>query len=499
MFAGDAVIEPIMLGRRGVHTVVSRHPGYVTIPGRKRNEHCGVVGFKVKGNSAPYIYYSLRALQHRGQESAGIAAYDGKIINIRGMGLVHEVFNVDYLKKLSAKVGIGHVRYSTAGASTINNAQPILIHTIVGDIAIAHNGEIANAQELKNNLALQGISFTTDSDTEVFLNLIAYNISRSGDIIEGIKKSMQVAKGSYSIVLLINDRLFAIRDPLAIRPLVLGRVDDGYGVASESVAFDTVGGEIIRDVRPGEIVEITENGLKEHYLMNTEEHTAHCMFEYVYFARADSIIDGKNVYDVRIKLGRILARESPADADIVVPVPDSGRTHAFGYSLESGIPFAEGLMKNRYVDRTFIIPDQSGRIEEIKLKLNPVKDVVKGKRVVLVDDSIVRGNTMKKIVRLLKSAGAKEVHVRIGSPPIVAPCYLGIDMKTRKEFIATGKSVEEIRNIIGADSLAYLSLDGLVEAIGFPKEDICLACLTGIYPVEIPGELFIKQKKIDQF
>ncbi len=499
MYAEDAVIELIMLGRRGVHTVVSQHPGYVIIPGRKRNDHCGVVGFKVRGNSAPYIYYSLRSLQHRGQESAGIAAYDNKIVNIRAMGLVHEVFNVEYLKKLSARVGIGHVRYSTAGGSTINNAQPMLIHTIVGDIAIAHNGEISNAQEIKNFLAGQGISFTTDSDTEIFLNLIAYNISRSGDIIEGIKKSMPLARGSYSIVLLINERLFAIRDPLAIRPLVIGKVDDGYGVASESVAFDTVGGEVIRDVRPGEIVEITENGLREHYTLNSEEHTAHCMFEYVYFARADSVIDGRNVYDVRIKLGRILARESPANADIVVPVPDSGRTHGFGYSLESGIPFAEGLMKNRYVDRTFIIPDQTGRIEEIKLKLNPIKEVVSGKRVVLVDDSIVRGNTMKKIVRLLKSAGATEVHVRIGSPPIISPCYLGIDMKTRKEFIATGKSIEEIKNIIGADSLAYLSLDGLVQAIGFKKEDLCLACLTGIYPVEIPGELFIKQRKIDQF
>ncbi|MGC8663327.1 MAG: amidophosphoribosyltransferase [Thermoplasmata archaeon] len=468
------------------------------MPGQKRNDHCGVVGFAGKSNVSLYLYYSLRALQHRGQESSGIGVYNDRILVIRGMGLVNEVFSVDSIKKLNSNVGIGHVRYSTAGSSTINNAQPFLIHGSVGDMAIGHNGEIANALDLKGFLEMQGISFNTESDSEVIIRLLSYNISKMGNVIEGIKKTMSMLIGSYSLVLMINNRVFAIRDPNAIRPLVLGEVDGSFGVASESVAFDTLNGKTIRDLKPGEILELTENGPVSYGYMDNE-HTAHCMFEYVYFARADSIIDGKSVYEVRKNLGRTLAKESPADADIVVPVPDSGRTHALGYAEESQLPFVEGLMKNRYVDRTFIIPDQMGRIQEIQLKLNPVKEVIKGKKIVLVDDSIVRGNTMKKIVNLLKSSGAKEVHVRIGSPPIVAPCYLGIDMKTRSEFIASGKSIEEIRKIINADSLAYLSIDGLIKAIGFPKEDMCLGCLTSIYPVKIKGEKYRDQKSLDNF
>ena len=455
-----------------------QHQGYVDMLGQKGNEKCGIAGFKVNGNATPLLYYSLRALQHRGQESAGIATYKNKIIAHRGMGLVNEVFTKENLEQLSSNVGIGHVRYSTAGSSTIMNSQPIVVHGIVGDMAIAHNGEIANAEELKEYLESQGISFNTESDTEVILRLLSYNISRSSGIIDGIRKTMSMLSGSYSLALLINDRLFAIRDPLGIRPLVLGKINGGFGFASESVAFDTIGGEIIRDVYSGEIIEINENSYQSYQIENQEKHTAHCMFEYVYFARADSVIDGKSVYQVRMNLGKILARESPAIADAVVPVPDSGRAHALGYSFESGIPFAEGLMKNRYVDRTFIIPDQSGRVQEIQIKLNPVKEVIKGKSIVLVDDSIVRGNTMKKIVKLLKDSGAKEVHVRIGSPPIISPCYLGIDMKTRSQFIAHGKSVDEIRKEIGADSLSYLSIEGLVEAIGFDYDDLCLGCLT---------------------
>ncbi|MDP8011358.1 MAG: amidophosphoribosyltransferase [Thermoplasmata archaeon] len=474
------------------------HPEYAIIPGQRKNDHCGVVGFAGKSNVSLYLYYSLRALQHRGQESAGIAVFNNKIVVTRGMGLVNEVFSVDSLKKLNSNIGIGHVRYSTAGSSTINNAQPFLIHGSMGDMAIGHNGEISNAQDLKEFLEAQGISFNTESDSEVIIRLLSYNISRIGNIIDGIKKTMSMLIGSYSLVLMINNRLFAIRDPYAIRPLIFGEADGIYGVASESVAFDALNGKIIRDLNPGEILEITENG-PISYGNTTEKHTAHCMFEYVYFARADSIIDGKSVYEVRKELGKTLARESPVDADIVVPVPDSGRTHALGYAEESGIPFVEGLMKNRYVDRTFIIPDQMGRIQEIQLKLNPVKEVINNKRIVLVDDSIVRGNTMKKIVNLLKASGAREVHVRIGSPPIVAPCYLGIDMKTRSEFIASGKSIEEIRKIINADSLAYISIDGLIKAIGFPKEDLCLGCLTGIYPVKIKGEKFRDQHSLDSF
>ncbi|MGC8709176.1 MAG: amidophosphoribosyltransferase [Thermoplasmata archaeon] len=473
--------------------------GYAVIPGRKGSEKCGVTGFKVKGNATPYLYYSLRALQHRGQESAGIAIYRDRIISHRGMGLVHEVITRDVLDQFSSGTGIGHVRYSTAGSSTVMNSQPIVVHGQAGDMAIAHNGEISNAQDLKDYLENRGISFNTESDTEVIIRLLSFNISRSSNLIDGIRRTMSMLSGSYSLGLLINERLFAIRDPLAIRPLVLGRVNGGYGFASESVAFDAVGGEIIRDVAPGEIVEIGEDGITSYFSENREKHTAHCMFEYVYFARADSTIDGKNVYNVRMRLGRILARESPAKADAVVPVPDSGRAHALGYSQESGIPFAEGLMKNRYVDRTFIIPDQSGRVQEIQIKLNPVREIISGRSIVLVDDSIVRGNTMKKIVKLLKDAGAREVHVRIGSPPIVSPCYLGIDMKTRDQFIAHGKGVEEIRREIGADSLSYLSIDGLVDAIGFERDDLCLGCLTGIYPVRIKGEKYRWQKELESF
>ncbi|MGC9138337.1 MAG: amidophosphoribosyltransferase [Thermoplasmata archaeon] len=473
--------------------------GYAVIPGRKGSEKCGVTGFKVKGNATPYLYYSLRALQHRGQESAGIAIYRDRIISHRGMGLVHEVITRDVLDQFSSGTGIGHVRYSTAGSSTIMNSQPIVVHGQAGDMAIAHNGEISNAQDLKDYLENRGISFNTESDTEVIIRLLSFNISRSFNLIDGIRRTMSMLSGSYSLGLLINERLFVIRDPLAIRPLVLGRVNGGYGFASESVAFDAVGGEVIRDVAPGEIVEIGEDGITSYFSENREKHTAHCMFEYVYFARADSTIDGKNVYNVRMRLGRILAKESPAKADAVVPVPDSGRAHALGYSQESGIPFAEGLMKNRYVDRTFIIPDQSGRVQEIQIKLNPVREIISGRSIVLVDDSIVRGNTMKKIVKLLKDAGAREVHVRIGSPPIVSPCYLGIDMKTRDQFIAHGKGVEEIRREIGADSLSYLSIDGLVEAIGFERDDLCLGCLTGIYPVRIKGEKYRWQKELESF
>jgi len=471
------------------------------IIGPKGNEKCGVAGIRTKDFNSPlYLYYILRSLQHRGQESAGIAIFSEKMQIIKGMGLVHEVLNTETLKKLKSNGGIGHVRYSTAGASNISNAQPLFVHTNIGDISIAHNGEITNAQELRVMLENLGISFNSDSDTEVILRLLSYNILKSNSLIDAIKKTMNYLIGSYSLALMINNRIFAIRDPLGIRPLVLGIFPGGIGFASESVAFDVLGGKIIRDVKPGEIVEILESGdLATYRFGPSEKNHAHCMFEYVYFARADSIIDGRSVYNVRFKLGEILAEESPVDADVVVPVPDSGRTHALGFSHKSGIPFEEGLMKNRYVDRTFIMPDQSGRVQEIMLKLNPVKDVINNKRIVLVDDSIVRGNTMKKIVSLLKDAGAKEVHVRIGSPPIIAPCYLGIDMKTRDQFIATGKTVEEIRKIIGADSLAYISLKGLIKAIGINEDDLCLGCLTGIYPVKINGEKFRGQRSLESF
>ncbi len=436
-------------------------------------------------------------MQHRGQESAGIATYEGRMHVVKGMGLVHEVFNELNLRYLRGNVGIGHVRYSTEGASIEENAQPIYLYTPSHEIAVAHNGEIVNVAELREFLGSMGSGFTTRSDSEVIARLISYEVTKRG-IIGGLKETVRRLRGSFSLAILIDNRLFAIRDPFGIRPLALGSIDGGYGVASESVAFDSLGGRFIRDVQPGEIVEITPEGFETHHVFR-RKHVAHCMFEYVYFARADSVIDGRCVYEVRRNIGRILAREQPTDADFVVPVPDSGRAHAIGYSEESGIPYAEGLMKNRYVERTFILPSQESRVREITMKLNPVRSVVNGKRIVLVDDSIVRGNTMRKLIGMLREAGAREVHVRIGSPPIIAPCYLGIDMKTRDQFIASGRSVEEIARVLGADSLGYISIDGLVEAIGIPKEDLCLGCLTGEYPVKIEGERIRHQCDLEEF
>lgn len=447
------------------------------------NESCGVVGISLRDRDVfPFLYYSLRALQHRGQESAGIAIYsDDGIKEHRGMGLVSQVFNRVYL---SGSIGIGHVRYSTQGSSTIKNAQPIVMHTKFGVLALAHNGEIVNARVLREKLTENGHTFVAETDSEVVAKLFSIEISRCGDLILGIRRAMRKLRGSYSLAVLINNRLFGIRDPLGIKPLCLGKLQNGYGVASESVAFDVIDGELIRDVRPGEIVEITSAGITSHSVVNRNFH-AHCMFEFVYFARADSIIEGKCVYEIRKRLGRILAEEQPAEGDFVVPVPDSGRAQALGYSERTGIPFAEGIMKNRYVERTFIMPYQEDRSVGIKLKLNPVRSVIHGKRIILVDDSIVRGNTMLKIVNMLRKAGAKEVHVRIGCPPIISPCYLGIDMKDESEFLAANRTIPEIAREINADSVGYLSVDGLVEAIGIPKKNLCLGCVTGKYPLKI--------------
>ena len=493
------VIAALMFIQRGALTVDIQPLECAHTRGlRKRNEYCGVAGFSASSDVPRFLYFSLRALQHRGQESAGIATYsNGRISVYKGMGLVHEIFTSSILDNLQSNVGIGHVRYSTTGSSKAENAQPIHIYTLEHEIAVAHNGEIVNVSSLKKFLGDMGSAFVTQSDSEVIARLLAYEITKQG-IIHGLQNMVLKLRGSFSLAILIDDRVFAVRDPLGIRPLALGRIANGYGVASESVAFHSLGGEFIRDVEPGEIVEITKDGFITHHVFK-KKHRAHCMFEYVYFARADSILDGRLVYDVRREIGRILAREHPAKADFVVPVPDSGRAHALGYAEESGIPYAEGLMKNRYVERTFIMPSQESRVMEINLKLSPVESVVKDKRIVLVDDSIVRGNTMRKIVKMLKDAGAREVHVRIGSPPIIAPCYLGIDMKTRDQFIAAGRSIEEIRKIIGADSLGYVSIDGLVKAIGLPREDICLGCLTGRYPVAIPGEKIRFQSDLEDF
>ncbi|MEM0155534.1 MAG: amidophosphoribosyltransferase [Thermoplasmataceae archaeon] len=467
------------------------------ITGQKPNDHCAVVGVISPDQAYGFILSSLKSLQHRGQESAGIAAFDGSMMKVKkGMGLVNDVFS-DKDNPISGNVGIGHTRYSTMGTKTIENAGPFVISSASGYLAISHNGEITNADLLSEELKRRGATFSTSTDTEVMLMEFSKEIADNG-LVNGMKIAMSKLRGAYSAAFMIDDRLFAIRDPLGIRPLILGKAENTYIVASESCAMDVLGGEIIRDVLPGEVVELTLLGPKRLFLAPSHDE-AHCMFEYVYFARPDSIIDNIEVFETRIKLGRFLAGESTVEADVVIPVPDSGRAQALGFSQQSGIVYSEGLIKNRYSGRTFIMPSQAQRTASIKMKLNAIRSVVDGKRVVLVDDSIVRGNTMKHIVSLLRKAGATEVHVRIGSPQIVAPCYFGVDMKTKDQFIARGKTVEEINREIGADSLAYISIEGLVRSIGMERKSLCLGCLTAEYPVSIPGEKYLYQRDLTNY
>lgn len=465
----------------------------------KPTEKCGIIGIAGNEDVAPNLYYGLRILQHRGQESAGIAVYnEGEVRARRGMGLVHEVFDQEDLQALAGKAGIGHVRYSTTGSSVLENAQPISCQSVAGDIALAHNGDIVNAMDLKAELQKKGWAFMSSSDSEVIVRLLANEIAQTGDVDRAMKEFASVLVGAYSLVLLIKDTVYAIRDPLAVRPLCVGEIDGSYVVASESVVFDTLGGKFIRDLKPGEVVKLRPDGF-DSFRLPHPAHAAHCMFEWVYFSRPDSVLDGRLVYDARVRIGTELARENPVEADIVVPVPESGRAQAQGYSRASGLPVVEGLIKNRYIERTFIMPEPTDREISVLLKLNPIKSAIKGKRIVLVDDSIVRGTTIKKIVRILRDAGAKEVHLRIGCPPIRAPCYLGIDMKTRDQFIANGKTVEEVGAFIGADSLGYLSLRGLIKALQHPRDDLCLGCLTGEYPIEVPGEKVRGMRRLEMF
>jgi amidophosphoribosyltransferase len=461
-------------------------------------EECGVFAIASIQNVSIDIFYALRVLQHRGQESAGIAVYNNGIKAIKGMGLAHQALKSDDINNLKGQLGIGHVRYSTVGTSTIENAQPIVVSTNYGDIALAHNGEIVNADKIMEELKKKGWAFITSSDSEIAVRLLANDIASTGDPVRSLRNLMAMLQGSYSMTIMIDSRVFAIRDPLGIRPLCVGRTSGGYAAASESVVFDTLGGEFVRDVEPGEIVELLPGEIKS-VRTGLSKGCAHCMFEWVYLARADSNIDGRLVYEVRRRIGQRLAKEQPVDADVVVPIPDSGRSHAIGYSEESGIRYSEGLMKNRYVERTFIMPVQSDRTTSVMLKLNPLKSVIKDQRVILVDDSIVRGTTIRQIVQIVRNAGAKEVHVRVGSPPIRAPCYFGIDMKTREQFAATGRTIEEIGRMITADSLGYLSVEGLVDAIGLAAGDLCLGCLTEEYPIQVPGEKVRFQKKLDSY
>ncbi|MDH3365498.1 MAG: amidophosphoribosyltransferase [Thermoplasmata archaeon] len=461
-------------------------------------DECGVFAIASISNATIDIFYALRVLQHRGQESAGIAVHNNGIKALKGMGLAHQALRQDELRNLKGDIGIGHVRYSTMGASNLDHAQPVVMSTNYGDIALAHNGEIVNADHLRDELKKKGWAFATSSDSEIIIRLLANDISNTGDPARSIRNVMSLLNGSYSMTLMVDNRVFAIRDPYGMRPLCVGRTKEGYAAASESVVFDTLGGEFMRDVEPGELVELLPGEVKS-IKTGLAKGRAHCMFEWVYIARADSCLDGRLVYDVRRKIGQRLAIEQPVEADVIVPVPDSGRSHSMGYAEKIGIPYSEGLMKNRYVERTFIMPDQTDRSTGVMLKLNPLKSVIKDKRIVLVDDSIVRGTTMRQIVQLVRNAGAKEVHVRVGSPPIRAPCYFGIDMKTRDQFAATGRTVEEIAKMLTADSLGYISIEGLVDAIGLNANDLCLGCLNGEYPLPVEGEKVRFQKKLDSF
>jgi len=466
-------------------------------------ESCGIVGLALNDresdNAALPIYYALYALQHRGQESTGITVHDGKSAHtLKGMGLVPDVFKKYNLSDLKGFVGIGHVRYSTTGDSTIENSQPLIVNFMDRTIAIAHNGNLVNSADLIAEFEAEGQVFLTSSDTEVIARLLVKKLLKT-DILGAVEEVMRRLVGSYSLTILVDDTLVVVRDPLGFKPLCLGELDGGYVVTSESAAIDTIGGKLIRDVRPGEVLIFKDGRYSSHQLFRTKN-TAHCVFEYIYFARADSIIDGQLVYQTRIRIGERLLDEHAIDADIISPVPDSGITFAIGYSKKSGIDYMEGLMKNRYIGRTFIMPDQKMRETAVRLKLNTIRQNIEGKKVILMDDSIVRGTTSRRIVDMVRKAGAEEVHMRIGSPPIMSPCYLGIDMATREELVAAHKTVAGVEALINADSLGYVSVEGLVEAVGIPADDLCLGCLTGVYPVEIPGENCMRrQLTLNQF
>ncbi len=451
---------------------------------------CGIFGIYSyeKNNVSKKIYYGLYALQHRGQEGAGIATSDGRgLCYHKGIGLVPDVFTNKELQNLYGHVGIGHVRYSTTGDSIIENCQPFVVNSSLGRIAIAHNGDIVNSSILKRELENKGHIFVSSTDSEVIAQLLVRELLKTEDIVEAIANISKELIGAYSLLIIYNKTLIAVRDPHGFKPLCMGKDEEKIYFSSESCALDVVDAKFVRDIKPGEIVIVDKNGINSYQLPNSSSKVSSCMFEYVYFARPDSVIDGISVYKVRRNIGKILAKEHPCDADIISPVPDSGITFALGYSEELNIPYYEGLIKNRYVGRTFILPTQEERDLAVRLKMNPVKSVLDGEKVVLIDDSIVRGTTSRRIVNMVRKAGAKEVHLRIGSPKIMSPCFYGIDMPTREELIANSKDTEEIARHINADSVGYLSIEGLIKAIG--RKDLCLACLSGKYPTDVSCKL----------
>ena len=451
-------------------------------------EECGVFGIFGHSEAANLTYLGLYALQHRGQESVGIASSDGLKLQIhKAMGYVADSFDEPTITRLAGMSAVGHVRYSTAGDSGLKNAQPILIDCAHGEIAIAHNGNLVNAQELREMLVKEGSIFQTTSDTEVLLHLYARSKAPTPE--EALVESVSQAQGAFSLVLLTKDRLIAVRDPHGFRPLTLGRLGDAYIVCSETCALDLIDAEWIRDIEPGEVFIVGPEGEKSIRPFPPAKQ-AHCIFEHVYFSRPDSMVFGRSVNEVRTQFGRLLAREQPADADVVVPVPDSGVCAATGYAEASGLPLQMGLIRNHYVGRTFIEPHQSIRHFGVRVKLNPVKSILKGRRVVLVDDSIVRGTTSRKIVKMVRAAGASEVHMRISCPPTVSPCFYGVDTPKRAELIAATHSLDEICKYIGADSLGYLSVDGLLSGVEQTQErtSYCTSCYTGEYPVAFPKD-----------
>ncbi len=480
-------------------------PGGDHTDGDEPREKCGIVGVSLADRAAVRpLYYALYALQHRGQESAGIVTHDGFQQHSHvERGLVGDAFDQRALESLAGSTGIGHVRYPTAGSLDKSCAQPFSVSFKSGSLGLSHNGNLVNADEVRAELEASGHAFTSDGDTEVIAHDLARNLLEE-DLVRAVKHTMNRIHGSYSLTITHDDTVLGVRDPLGNRPLCLGKLEDGYVLSSESAAIDTLDGELIRDVRPGELVVLEPDGTGyDTYQLVETDSTAHCFFEHVYFARPDSVIDGSLVYEVRRELGRQLWEESGVETDVVMPVPDSGRAFASGYADaanettaageprpdgDDGVEFAEGLMKNRYVGRTFIMPTQDERERAVRLKLNPIRSTVEGKTVTIIDDSIVRGTTSTQLVELVREAGAEEVHMRIGAPPIVAPCYFGIDMATREELIAADRSTEEIREAIAADSLAYLSIDAVAAALESTRGDLCLGCVTGEYPFDVEGE-----------
>jgi amidophosphoribosyltransferase len=461
----------------------------------KFHEECGVFGIYGHPDAANLTYLGLYALQHRGQESAGIVSTDGKrLYSEKAMGLVADIFNEERIKKLPGHAAIGHNRYSTTGGSIAVNIQPILVNFALGSIAIAHNGNLVNAGILKDELEAYGSIFQSTMDSEVIVHLIAQ--SRMATLHERIVDALGPVQGSYSLVLITQDELIAVRDPNGFRPLSLAELDGAYVVASETCAFDLIEATYVRDIAPGEMVVINGTGIHSSFPFKPAE-PSHCIFEFIYFARPDSMVFGQNVYSIRKEFGRQLARETGISADVVIPVPDSGVPAALGYAEEAGIPFDTGLIRNHYVGRTFIEPRQSIRHFGVKIKLNPVRDALKGKRVIVVDDSIVRGTTSKKIIKMIRNAGATEVHMRISSPPTSYPCYYGIDTPTRQELIAASHSVEEIRKYITADTLGYISQEGLQKVVPH-RMDFCAACFDGCYPVPFPDQKLLQLGLFDK-